>query len=120
VTATLRLEIFPADLERTIGFYEGLGFELAARSDGPPPYASLRLGHVRIGACEAERVDPARRAVPAGTEIVIEVDDVRELRHAAVAAGVTLNEDLRQQRWGLLDVRVSDPDGYYLRFTSRR
>jgi len=120
VTATLRVEIFPADLDRTIRFYIGLGFEAVGRSDGPPAYASLRFGDVRIGACEAEPVEPAHRAIPSGTEIVIEVDDVRALRDHVVAAGTTLDEDLRERPWGLVDFRVSDPDGYYLRFTSRR
>ncbi|MCE1178811.1 MAG: VOC family protein [Micrococcales bacterium] len=118
--ASLRIEIFPADVDVTIGFYAGLGFEVTGRSEGPPRYVSLRLGSVRIGAAEAPRHDPALRAAPIGTEIVIEVDDVRAMRDRAVAAGVTLAEDLTERPWGLTDFRVGDPDGYYLRFTDRR
>jgi catechol 2,3-dioxygenase-like lactoylglutathione lyase family enzyme len=33
---TLRLEIFSADLDRTVAFYERLGFELVRLDDGPP------------------------------------------------------------------------------------
>lgn len=115
--ATLRIEIFPADLDRTIDFYRRLGFELAGRSDG---YASLRYGAVRIGAAESEPVDPSLRAVPAGTEIVIDVDDVRAVRDLVVGNGIELAADLVTRSWGLTDFRVSDPDGYYLRFTGRR
>jgi len=33
---------------------------------------------------------------------------------------VVLAEDLVEREWGLSDFRVTDPDGYYLRFTSHR
>jgi len=120
MTASLRVEIFPADRDRTVRFYTGLGFEVAGVSDGPPAYASLRLGDVRIGVCESDAIEPARRAIPAGTEIVIEVDDIHAIRDHAMKAGISLDEDLKQRPWGLTDFRVSDPDGYYLRFTDRR
>jgi lactoylglutathione lyase len=116
---TLRLEIFPADLDRTVAFYERLGFELVRLDDGPPRYAALRLGDVRVGAAEAPAVDPTRRAYPAGTEIVIEVDDLDELRERVVSAGIDLVEDVQERPWGLTDFRLTDPDGYYYRFTTR-
>jgi lactoylglutathione lyase len=119
VEPTLRIEIFPADLERTVSFYESLGFQVVGRVDGPLTYASLRFGGVRIGAAEAPAVDPNRRAYPVGTEIVIEVDDVRSERDRIVAAGIELLDDLQERPWGLVDFRLSDPDGYYYRFTSR-
>lgn len=115
--AALRIEIFPADLDRSVEFYRQLGFDPLKRDDGPPPYAYLRLGSVRIGALEADRVDPARRALPTGTEIVIEVADITTYRDRVVDAGIELECDLGQRPWGLTDFRVLDPDGYYLRFT---
>ena len=45
----LRIEFFPSDVDRTVAFYELLGFEVTGRSDGPPAYASVRLGGVRLG-----------------------------------------------------------------------
>jgi catechol 2,3-dioxygenase-like lactoylglutathione lyase family enzyme len=120
MAASLRVEIFPSHRDTTIRFYAGLGFEVTGSSEGPPAYASLRLGDVRIGVCEADPIPPGRRAIPAGTEIVIEVDDICTCRDGAVAAGIVLDEDLTERPWGLTDFRVSDPDGYYLRFTSRR
>ena len=53
-------------------------------------------------------------------EIVVEVDDIRAFRDEVVAAGVVLDEDLTARPWGLTDVRLTDPDGYSLRFTGRR
>lgn len=116
----LRIEFFPSDVERAVAFYEVLGFEVTGRSVGPPAYASLQLGAVRIGLCQAAWVDPAARALPAGTEIVIEVDDVRARHDELVGRGVVPTEGLVEREWGLSDFRVADPDGYYLRFTSHR
>ena len=119
VDASLRIEIFVADLDQTVTFYERLGFETTGRSDGPPRYAAFRLGQARVGAAEAPAVDPALRAVPSGTEIVIDVDDLHDMRDRVVDAGVKLEADLQDRPWGLEDFRLSDPDGYYYRFTSR-
>lgn len=111
MTASLRVEIFPSDRDRTIRFYTGLGFNVTSLNEGPPAYASLRLGDVRIGMCQADAVEPSRRAIPAGTEIVVEVDDIHALRDDAVAAGTALDEDLNERPWGLIDFRVTGPDG---------
>jgi catechol 2,3-dioxygenase-like lactoylglutathione lyase family enzyme len=120
MTEQLRIELVPSDVDRSVAFYESLGFVVVGHKAGPPAYASVRLGGVRIGLVEAEPVDPSLRAVPAGTEIVIEVDDVKHTRDVAVSRGVRLAEDLSEREWGLTDFRVHDPDGYYLRFTSVR
>ena len=117
--ASLRVELFPGDVELTTEFYERLGFQVTDRRTRPPRYASMRMGSVRIGVCQANPIDPARRAHPVMTELVVEVDDVVALRDQIVDKGITLAEDLRHRDWGLVDFRVTDPDGYYLRFTSR-
>lgn len=116
----LRIEFFPSDVERSMAFYQLLGFEVRGRTAGPPAYASVQLGDVRIGLCAAEPVDAAARALPVGTEVVIEVDDVERRRDEFVGRGVVLAADLVEREWGLSDFRVTDPDGYYLRFTSHR
>lgn len=38
-------------------------------------------------------------------------------RDRVVAAGWSLAEDLTRRPWGLVDFRLLDPDGYYLRVT---
>lgn len=117
--ATLRLEVFPSDIERSIAFYERLGFTLIGRKAGPPRYAWLRLGAVRLGLAERDHVEAWLRMPPAGTEIVVEVDDIVICRDRFLAAGVTLLEDLVRREWGLTDIRLTDPDGYFWRFTDR-
>ncbi|MFF5211933.1 VOC family protein [Streptosporangium sp. NPDC000396] len=114
----LRIELFVADLVAFLDFYQRvLGFT-AVQADTGSGYAAVRRDGVRIGAALAWRpVDRAARSVPDGTEIVIEVDDVRAERDRVIAAGWPLAEDLKLRPWGLTDFRVHDPDGYYLRFT---
>lgn len=68
---TLRVEIFPDDLDAFVTFYtEVLGFTLTVDQRGTDyPYAAVEHGKVRIGAARAwERVGPKTRALPAGME----------------------------------------------------
>ncbi|MBX9790854.1 MAG: hypothetical protein K2Y37_18200 [Pirellulales bacterium] len=51
---------------------------------------------------------------------MLEVDDVQALYdQVKKSAAKTIASPLRLQSWGLTDFRVIDPDGYYLRITSR-
>lgn len=117
---TLRCEIFPADLDVTIDFYQrALGFQLTDdRRD--EDYISLRRGAVQIGAVRsAPPAAQATRQPPAGLELVLEVDDVDAEHDRVVAAGWPLDADVGERDWGLRDFRILDPDGYYLRITNR-
>ena len=53
----------------------------------------------------------------AGVEIVLEVDDVAAALARVEAAGHPVEEPLRARPWGRTDIRLLDPDGYYLRIT---
>jgi lactoylglutathione lyase len=124
----LRLELFVSDLQASVAFYtEVLGFQVM-RAD--PDYVSVRTGAVVLGLGPVAKlpetgVGPGftrqrlRADRGAGVEIVLEVDDLDELRalyRRCQTRGVVA-EALREQPWGLQDFRVVDPDGYYLRVT---
>ena len=125
--AGLRLELFALDMEASIAFYTRvLAFELARHEPGD--YASLRLGGVVLGIGPVAKlpeeggyfgreIAALRRGL--GVEIVIEVDDVDGWHERVAASGHPILEPLRDRPWGLRDFRISDPDGYYLRVTSR-
>jgi lactoylglutathione lyase len=119
---TLRIEIFPEDLDAIVDFYANvLGFTVTAdQRAGPSAYVSLERGSVRIGAARRAVPDAhAGRLPPSGAELVLEVDDVAGERNRVVAAGWPLDDDLQDRPWGLTDFRIIDPAGYYLRITNR-
>ncbi len=119
---SLRFEIFPAELDRTVDFYgQVLGFVLE-RDDRSTadPYVTMRRDEVRIGAAPGPNDFERRyRRPPRGVEIVLEVDDLDAERARVAKAGWPVDDDLQEQPWGAIDFRVLDPDGYYLRITSR-
>ena len=118
---SLRIEIFPADLNATVRFYvDLLGFSLVTdhRAD-VSPYLALRRDDVQIGAVPVPGGHPLQRKPPTGVEIVLEVDYLHVERDRIRLAGWPIEEDIMRRPWGLQDFRVLDPDGYYIRFTSR-
>jgi lactoylglutathione lyase len=125
--AVVRFELFVKDRARSIEFYErALGFELEQRAGRVGDYVQIVNGAVRIGLCEIASLSPDHyfRANGAGrwgvgVEIVFEVDDLTGYERRARLAGAVY-EGLRFRPWGRHDLRVVDPDGYYVRVTETR
>lgn len=122
---TLRLELFVTDMQKSIDFYtKVLGFE---RLKGSLSYVPVRSGSVVIGLGPAKglpkdhhfnpEVQTARRGL--GAELVLEVDDVEAFYQKVKDSGHEILTPLRKRPWGATDFRIADPDGYYLRITSR-
>jgi hypothetical protein len=63
------------------------------------------------------RVDAGERT-GLGVEIVLKVADIENAYRIAKESDWPVS-DLALQPWGLRDFRLVDPDGYYLRVTSR-
>jgi predicted enzyme related to lactoylglutathione lyase len=121
MAASLRIEIFPSNLDTTVTFYQSVLAFILERDErlAEIPYVALRRDGIRIGARQTtEPVSRDTRRLPAGTEIVFEVDDLHAERERILAAGYQLAEDLTARSWGLSDLRLFDPDGYYLRLTT--
>jgi lactoylglutathione lyase len=123
----LRMELFVDDLDAAVAFWTGvLGFAVNRRDPG---YASLRGGDVVLGLGPVAKL-PVTGDGPgftqqrlaagkgAGVEIVLEVDDLDAVYAACDAAGAVV-EGLTDRPWGLRDFRFTDPDGYYVRVTTR-
>lgn len=120
--ATLRCEIFPADLDATAAFYvDVLAFEIVRdERDRQAPYLALRREDVHLGAAQRAAVaDEQQRRPPVGVELVLEVDDLEADRARVAAAGWPVAEDITPRPWGLRDFRLLDPDGWYWRLTTR-
>jgi lactoylglutathione lyase len=123
----LRLELFVEDMEASIAFYTRV-LAFGVERHEPGDYASLRLGNVLLGLGPVAKlpeeggyfgreISTHRRGL--GVEIVLEVEDVDGWYDRLAASGHPILEPLQERPWGLRDFRISDPDGYYLRITSR-
>jgi lactoylglutathione lyase len=123
VTARLRCEIFPSDLDATVDFYvRVLGFRLAGDDrEAEHPYVMLERGEVRLGAAARPEIeDREPRRPPAGVELVLEVDCLEAERERVATSGWPVLEDVTRRPWGLSDFRLLDPSGYYWRITNTR
>ena len=122
---TMRLELFVNDLSTSLDFYHRvLRFEIGdGQTDG---YTPVTNGEVQLGLNLRSNLpddhpvqSKENERLGRGIEIVFEVDDIDEIYEYLSAQNWPLADKLQHQPWGLTDFRVLDPDGYYLRFTSR-
>jgi len=122
---TLRFELFVDDPQKSVAFYtDVLGFKIASSHER---YWSLQRDSIVIGIGYTEKLVEGHYFRPEilttrkglGIEIVFEVDDIKAFYEAVKATGYSIHEELTERKWGLTDFRIADPDGYYLRPTSR-
>lgn len=124
---SVRLELFVQDMDHAIAFYTHiLGFEVLRREED---YASLGKGIFILGLGPIAKLpsesggyftrSKLRAARGLGVEIVLEVDDVQAAYEHVQSCGHPIEGPLQKRNWGLTDFRIVDPDGYYLRITSR-
>jgi catechol 2,3-dioxygenase-like lactoylglutathione lyase family enzyme len=99
-----------ADLDRTVAFYEGLGFRLGKRDE---KQATLYVNWFWILFSAA---DPAAGPVEAGggPVIQIKVDDIQQAYEEVVAAGNKPEGEPARRAGGGSEFTLLDPDGYQL------
>lgn len=101
------------DIEATIAFYaEKLGFMREWTWGEPPTDGGIRRDEVQLFLMA--NADLAARA--AGSEVMLFVSGVDALYAEHRARGAPISAELRDQPWGLREYRVTDPQGYVLRF----
>jgi catechol 2,3-dioxygenase-like lactoylglutathione lyase family enzyme len=122
---TSRLELFVSDLPASQDFYRRiLGFEMGEQhADGYTPVTNgdvrLALNH-RSTLSDTHPLHISQDERPGlGIEIVFEVDNIDDLYAHVRSQSWPISSPLQQRAWGLTDFRLVDPDGYYLRLTSR-
>jgi catechol 2,3-dioxygenase-like lactoylglutathione lyase family enzyme len=117
------VEFFVSDFERSIAFYQTLGFEVVRKWEG---WALLDRAGARLALQDeayarshdhyfTHNLDGPRGV---GVEVPIEVGDLEAAYEAASALGTAVVKGITERPWGARDFRVADPDGYFLRFTT--
>ncbi len=105
------------DLQRSIRFYEGLGFEIEERweSEGVLQGVMLKAGDARIGLSQDDWKKGRNRVKGVGMRLWIgTAQDVDRLAAQARSAGITLDAEPYETSWGSRVFDVTDPDGFKL------
>ncbi len=109
------------DLQRSIGFYEGLGFGIEERweNNGILLGVMLRAGEARIGLSQDDWQKGRDRVKGVGMRIFLEsTQDIDQLAVRAKSAGITLDAEPTDMPWGSRAFEVTDPDGFKLTISS--
>lgn len=123
----LRLELFTSNMEKSVDFYTGvLDFKMEGSSINHS-YQPVKKGNVTLGIGPLRKLSEDHHFNPKdgtiqkgyGVELVLEVDNVTEVYEQVKSSGYPIHGPLKTQPWGLTDFRLVDPNGYYLRITSK-
>ena len=106
-----RFMLHPSDFDRSVGFYRDVL--------GLHPMREFGQGESRgivffLGGGYLELTDRHVEPPAASTELWLQVRDVEQAERELRAAGVPIIENAAEKPWGLVELRVSDPDGLML------
>ena len=122
------LELHAPDFEKVKEYYKKLGFKVIweRKPEGFKGYLVLKMednilcfwaGNEMVYEHDYFKKFPRDSQVGYGVEIVLTVKDI-ENYYKEVKDRVEIFEEIQDRPWGLKDFRVSDPFGFYLRFTT--
>jgi len=122
----IRLELFTSNIENTIIFYQDvLGFKPLNSSSNT--YQPIQNGQVVLGIGLLDSLgnnhyfnsELSDLKFGYGVEIVLEVDNIQLTYNKVKKANIEIESELKKRPWGLKDFRLVDPNGYYIRITSK-
>ena len=111
------------DLQQSIRFYEGLGFDVEDRweDNGVLLGVMLKAGEARIGISQDDGKKGRDRRKGVGMRIYISTaQDLEGLASGAKKAGITLDAEPHDTPWGSRAFDVTDPSGFKLTIASNR
>lgn len=109
------------DLQKSISFFEGLGFGVEERweENGVLNGVMLRAGEARIGLTQDDWKKGRDRRKGVGMRIFIETaQDVDGLAARAKAAGIALDAEPHDTPWGSRAFEATEPSGFGLTISS--
>jgi catechol 2,3-dioxygenase-like lactoylglutathione lyase family enzyme len=112
-TEQLVIEISVRSLDRALGFYQSLGFELVGRKG---TFAAVAWEGHRLFLDEQAHLEPPR--LPQANVRVM-VPDVDACWQRATDVGARILAPIADRDYGLRDFTIADPDGFGIRFATR-
>lgn len=126
IKMAFRIEFFVKDIEKSVVFYQNLlRLELAQQGENSASFISdesyLLLTSFDVLEDNHYFKKHNFAKLGGGVEFIIITDQVEELYNSIKQKEPnSIESDLKQQSWGMVDFRVIDPDGYYIRVSSKR
>ena len=118
---TLSMSLTVDDVQRSIAFFEGLGFAVQDRweRDGTLLGVMLRAGHVQIGLSQDDWKKGRNRVKGAGLRIFVSTtQNIDQLAERAKAAGVSLDSEPYDTEWGSRVFDATEPSGFKVTIAS--
>jgi uncharacterized glyoxalase superfamily protein PhnB len=118
---SLTPNITASDLEKSVRFYEALGFEVDERheNEGTVVYVTLKSGKAQVGIGRDDFKKGRDRKKGVGQRIWIATEgDLNALAQRLKAAGITLDSEPEDLPWGGRAFSVTDPDGFAISVAS--
>ncbi len=109
------------DLQKSIAFYEALGFRVADRweNNGTLLGVMLEAGTLQLGLSQDDWKKGRDRQKGIGMRVHIETaQSIDDLASRAKAAGLTLDKDAYDTPWNTRAFEVTDPTGFKLTISS--
>ena len=109
------------NLQRSVDFFTGLGFEVEERWEENSVLMGvmLKAGNVRLGLSQDDGKKGSDRVKGAGMRLYIEArDDINEIAARAKAAGLALTSEPHDTEWGSRAFEVTEPSGFLLTISS--
>jgi uncharacterized glyoxalase superfamily protein PhnB len=118
---TLSPSITVNDLQKSIRFFESLGFGVDERweEEGALLGVMLRAGEARIGLSQDDWKKGRDRQKGVGMRLFLSTSqDIDQLAARAKKAGISLESEPRDTQWGSRAFEVTEPSGFTLTISS--
>lgn len=105
------------DLDRSVRFYEGLGFTITEKmeEEGKVLGVMMDAGGSTLGISQDDFAKGKERVKGVGMRLYLETDqDIEALANQAIQAGIRLDQGPAPLPWGPMGFTITDPDGFKL------
>ncbi|WP_252502694.1 VOC family protein [Sporosarcina sp. Marseille-Q4943] len=125
MSVLFRVELYVKDIEESLKFYQDIiGLELYGRNERSGRFNydcfSLLIASESILGDEHYFNSKAKSDVKGnGFELIIVVDELEKVYQRCLKCNYPIEVDVEKYPWNMRGFKIADPDGYFLRITSK-